>query len=119
MGGPIPVFGLAGRRRTLRRRSVCRDDRCGPGSRQGNTFAGDVVSSGTYTGGTNKTYAMKITDGRRAWCGKIPDINRRRPDLGKRNALGSSGIVDLGDGVSLTFDDYGGTKPLVKTIFFT
>ncbi len=28
---------------------------------EGNTFAGDVVSSGTYTGVTNNTYAMKIT----------------------------------------------------------
>jgi flagellar hook-associated protein 3 FlgL len=82
-----------------------------------NTFAGDVVSAGTYTGGTNNTYAMKITtagafgvatyqistDGGRTW----------EPDT-----LTGAGAIDLGDGVSLTFDDYGGTRAFGKNDIF-
>ena len=84
---------------------------------EGNTFAGDVVSSGTYTGGTNNTYAMKITaagafgvakyqistDGGRTWGAETPT---------------GAGVIDLGDGVSLTFDDYGGTKAFGKNDIF-
>ena len=76
----------------------------------GNTFAGDVVSSGIYTGTINNTYAMKITtpgafgvatyrlstDGGRTWGAET---------------LTGAGVINLGDGVSLTFNDYGGTRP--------
>ncbi len=84
---------------------------------EGNTFAGDVVSSGTYTGVTNNTYAMKITaagalgvatyrisiDGGRTW--------------GAETVTGA-GAIDLGDGVSLTFNDYGGTRALGENDIF-
>ncbi|MHB8910067.1 MAG: flagellin N-terminal helical domain-containing protein [Syntrophales bacterium] len=76
----------------------------------GNTFAGDVISSGAYTGSINSTYALKITtagafgvakyristDGGRTWGIETPT---------------GAGVIDLGDGVSLTFNDYGGTRP--------
>ena len=71
----------------------------------GNTFAGTVTSSGTYTGDTNSTYALKIVtpgafgtakyqksaDGGRTW---EPTIPADTP---------VSGIIPLYEGVSLTF----------------
>jgi len=80
-----------------------------------NTFAGTVVSSGAYTGDANKTYAVKITtagalgaatfkystDGGRTW-----NTNAPAPDL----TTPADGIISLGDGMTLTFDDALGTK---------
>jgi flagellar hook-associated protein 3 FlgL len=87
-------------------------------SAQDNAFTGTVTSSGTYTGTTNKSYAVKITtagvlaaatcqistDGGRTWNGA--DL----PMVG--------GNINLGDGVTLTFDDAGGTKPLGQNDVF-
>jgi flagellar hook-associated protein 3 FlgL len=84
---------------------------------EGNTFAGDVESSGIYTDGANNTYAMKITtagafgvatyqistDGGRTWGAET---------------LTGAGVIDLGDGVSLTFDDHGGTEAFGKNDIF-
>lgn len=70
-----------------------------------NTFAGTVVSSGAYTGDTNKTYAVKITsagalgaatyqfstDGGRTWSADA--------------STPLNGAISVGDGVTLTFDD--------------
>jgi len=81
------------------------------GKAANNTFAGTVVSSGTYTGTTNKNYALKITtagalaaaeyqystDGGKTWNGTDLSL--------------AGGSVSLGTGVTLTFDDIGGTKP--------
>lgn len=84
---------------------------------QGNTFTGDVTSGGAYTGSANNTYAVKITtagafgvatyrvstDGGRTWGAEI---------------LTGAGVINLGDGVSLTFNDYGGTRPLGEDDIF-
>jgi flagellar hook-associated protein 3 FlgL len=87
-----------------------------------NTFAGTFVSSGAYTGDTNKTYAVKITtagalgaatfkystDGGRTWNTDVPDLT-----------MPANGIVsNLGDGVTLTFDDALGTKPFGENDVF-
>jgi flagellar hook-associated protein 3 FlgL len=83
-----------------------------------NTFDGTVVSSGAYTAGTNKTYAVKITsdgllgaatykvstDGGRTW--------------GADATTPANGIVSLGDGVTLTFDDALGTRPFGENDVF-
>ena len=84
-----------------------------------NTFGGTVVSSGAYTGNTNKTYALKITaagalgaatykfstDGGRTWSADAPTP--------------ANGVISLGDGVTLTFNDAGGTKPFgVNDVFY-
>jgi flagellar hook-associated protein 3 FlgL len=83
-----------------------------------NVFNGTAVSSGTYVGTTNKTYAVKIThegslaaasaqistDGGRTWNGA--DL----PLVG--------GALNLGDGIVLTFDDAAGDKTFgVNDIF--
>lgn len=83
-----------------------------------NQFTGTVASTGTYTGTENRTYAVRITaagdlntatcqistDGGRTWNGTDLAMN--------------GGSVALGDGVSLAFDDAGGTKPFgVNDIF--
>jgi flagellar hook-associated protein 3 FlgL len=87
----------------------------------GNAFGGGVGSSGAYTGSTNKTYVIKITDvtagnllgqaeyqfssdGGKTWNGT---------DL----LLPAGGSVNLGDGVTLTFSDPGGTGLGVNDIF--
>jgi flagellar hook-associated protein 3 FlgL len=86
-----------------------------------NTFDGTVVSSGAYTGDTNKTYALKITtagalgaatykfstDGGRTWNTDAPDLTTP-----------AGGIISLGDGVTLTFDDALGTKPFGENDVF-
>jgi flagellar hook-associated protein 3 FlgL len=85
-----------------------------------NTFAGTVVSSGAYTGSTNKTYALKITtagflggaatyklstDGGRTWGADTP--------------MPAGGIIGPTDGMTLTFDDALGTKPFgVNDVFY-
>ena len=83
-----------------------------------NVFEGTAVSSGTYSGTTNKTYAVKITqegflaaataqistDGGRTWNGVDLPL--------------AGGVINLGDGVVLTFDDAVGTKAFgVNDIF--
>lgn len=83
-----------------------------------NIFEGTVTSSGAYTGDVNKSYALKITqegalaaaacqvstDGGRTWNGT---------DLSM-----AGGSVNLGDGVTLTFDDAGGVKTFGENDFF-
>ena len=94
-----------------------------PQAAAGNTFAGTVVSSGAYTGDTNKTYAVKITtagalgaatykfstDGGRTWNTTAP-----APDL----ITPANGVISLGDGVTLTFDDVLGTNPFGENDVF-
>ncbi|HEX2770339.1 MAG TPA: flagellar hook-associated protein FlgL, partial [Geobacteraceae bacterium] len=94
-----------------------------PQAAAGNTFAGTVVSSGAYTGDTNKTYAVKITtagalgaatykfstDGGRTW-----NTNAPAPDL----ITPSNGVISLGDSVTLTFDDVLGTNPFGENDVF-
>jgi flagellar hook-associated protein 3 FlgL len=84
------------------------------GAAANNAFKGTVTSAGVYTGTVNKTYALKITndgvlgaatykfsaDGGRTW-------NKDNPDL----TMPAGGSITLGDGVTLTFNDAGGTKP--------
>jgi flagellar hook-associated protein 3 FlgL len=83
-----------------------------------NTFAGTVVSSGAYTGDTNKTYAVKITsagalgaatyqfstDGGRTWSADA--------------STPLNGAISVGDGVTLTFDDVLGTNPFGENDVF-
>lgn len=92
-----------------------------------NTFAGTVVSSGAYSGTTNKTYAVRITsagplatataeistDGGMTWS----DQAGNGTDLSVAGAL-SGGSIDLGDGVLLTFDDSGGSNSFGKDDIF-
>ncbi|MBN1380245.1 MAG: flagellar hook-associated protein FlgL [Deltaproteobacteria bacterium] len=80
------------------------------GKGEDNVFGGNVTSGGTYTGTGNQTYVLKVTtagnlsaatcqistDGGRTWNGV---------DLAM-----TGGVISLGDGVELTFDDLGGTE---------
>ena len=79
-----------------------------------NIFQGTVVSSGAYTNSSNKTYVIKITD-----VTSVGDLlgeaeYQSSTDGGKTwsaaATLPAGGSVDLGDGVTLTFDDLGGTE---------
>lgn len=85
---------------------------------QGNAFQGTAVSAGTFTGSVNKTYVVKITqegdlaeascqvstDGGRTWGGDVLAM--------------AAGVIDLGDGVTLAFDDAAGEHKLGKNDVF-
>jgi flagellar hook-associated protein 3 FlgL len=87
-----------------------------------NTFQGTVTSSGTYTGSSNKTYVIKITDVTSVGAFLGEAEYQSSTDGGKTwNAaatLPAGGSVNLGDGVTLTFDDLGGTKAFGKNDIF-
>ncbi len=79
-----------------------------------NIFQGTVVSSGAYTGSINKTFVVKITDV--TTVGKFlgEAAYQYSTDGGKtwsaESTIPAGGAVDMGEGVTLTFDDLGGTK---------
>lgn len=79
-----------------------------------NTFQGTVVSSGTYTGSSNKTFVIKITDVTSVGNLLGQAEYQSSADGGKTwsaaATLPAGGSVDLGDGVTLAFDDIGGTE---------
>jgi flagellar hook-associated protein 3 FlgL len=83
----------------------------------GNVFTGDIVSSGTYTGDTNSTYVMKITSAGVFGAAKY-QISTDGGRTWGIETLSGSGVVALGNGVSLTFNDYGGTKAFGQNDIF-
>ena len=88
-----------------------------------NTFEGTVISSGAYTGSTNKTYVIKITDVTLSVSFSVrqnTSLQRTAAKHGVASAtLPAGGSVNLGDGVTLTFDDLGGTEGFgVNDIFY-
>lgn len=85
-----------------------------------NTFAGTVVSSGNYTGDTNKTFALKIMDGGISGAAtyKISTDGGRTWETDPAQILPAGGVIDLGNGASLTFDDMGGTEAFGQNDIF-
>jgi flagellar hook-associated protein 3 FlgL len=84
------------------------------GTADENTFQGTVVSSGTYTGSSNKTYVIKITDVTSVGEFLGEAEYQSSTDAGKTWSVSATipagGSVNLGDGVTLTFDDFAGTE---------
>lgn len=92
-----------------------------------NVFKGTALSSGTYSGTTNKTYAVKITsggslaaataqisaDGGATWQNTTED----GIDLSAPGAM-AGGVIEFGDGVVLTFDDSAGAKAFGENDIF-
>ncbi len=90
----------------------------------GNAFDGVVTSGGTYTGSENKTYVVKITDWnegtRTATYDVSADGGESWSTTGSTVVLPDGGSVttgDLGDGITLTFDDAGTVEPTAGDIF--
>jgi len=79
-----------------------------------NTFQGTVLSSGAYTGSTNKTYVVKITDvttvGEFLGEAEYQLSSDGGKTWGVSATLPAGGSINLGEGVTLTFDDFGGTE---------
>jgi flagellar hook-associated protein 3 FlgL len=89
-----------------------------PQAAAGNAFAGTVVSSGAYTGDTNKTYAVKITS-----AGALGAATYKFSTDGGRTwsadaSTPLNGAISVGDGVTLTFDDVLGTNPFGENDVF-
>ncbi|MDA3834411.1 MAG: flagellar hook-associated protein FlgL [Spirochaetales bacterium] len=81
----------------------------------GNTFDGDVTSSGTYTGSVNKTYVVKITDWDNVTETATYDVSDDGGaswiSTGETFVLLNDGEVSIGDGINLTFKDTGAADP--------
>jgi flagellar hook-associated protein 3 FlgL len=79
-----------------------------------NIFQGTVTSSGTYTGSSNKTYVIKITDVTSVGEFLGEAEYKSSTDGGKTwsasATIPAGGSVNLGDGVTLSFDDFAGTE---------
>jgi flagellar hook-associated protein 3 FlgL len=79
-----------------------------------NIFQGTATSSGTYTGSSNKTYVIKITDVTSVGEFLGEAEYQSSTDGGKTwsasATIPAGGSVNLGDGITLTFDDFGGTE---------
>jgi flagellar hook-associated protein 3 FlgL len=83
-----------------------------------NLFAGTAVSGGAFTGGENKTYALKITEEGALGAAKYRISTDGGRTWGDEALSDAGGVVDLGDGVLLTFDDGGGAHHLFKNDLF-
>lgn len=72
-----------------------------------NTYGGTVVQSGTYTGGTNKTYVLKITTAGDQTAAKFKISSDGGKTWGAESAAGAIDAPNLviGDGIELTFPD--------------
>lgn len=89
-----------------------------PTSASANSFDGTVAAGGSYTGTTNKTYALKIvtggtlndatyqvsSDGGKTWGAELDDLN--------------TGTVTLSEGVSLSFNDNGANPLVAEDLFY-
>jgi flagellar hook-associated protein 3 FlgL len=84
-----------------------------------NGFTGAVTSGGAFAGSANTAYVVKITGG-----GTLAAATYQFSTDGGRNWNGADlslagGLIDLGDGVTLTFDDAGGTKNFGENDIFS
>ena len=83
-----------------------------------NQFTGTYTSSGIYTGDINKTYTVKITEEGVLGTAKYQISTDGGRTWGSETLSDISGIVNLGDGVVLTFDDFSGARPLGNNDIF-
>jgi len=88
------------------------------GAAPGNAFQGTVTSSGVYTGSTNNTYVVKITNAGPLATAKYQFSTDGGNTWNGTDLALAGGSVNLGDGVTLTFNDAGGTKPFGVTDIF-
>jgi flagellar hook-associated protein 1 len=81
----------------------------------GNTYAGVVSSGGVFTGDINMPYAMKIIAGGAFGVATYKISTDGGLNWGtEKTTVAGDGVISLGDGVSLTFNEFGdATKPLV------
>ncbi|MFA5183082.1 MAG: flagellar hook-associated protein FlgL [Syntrophales bacterium] len=72
-----------------------------------NTYGGTAVQSGTYTGGTNKSYVLKITAGGDQTAAKYKISSDGGKTWGVESAAGAIDVPNfvIGDGIELTFPD--------------
>jgi flagellar hook-associated protein 3 FlgL len=83
-----------------------------------NAFGGTVSSSGTFTGDVNKTYAVKITSAGLLGAAMYKFSTDGGRTWGADTLMPASGIIGPIDGVTLTFNDIGGTTPLGENDVF-
>lgn len=94
------------------------------GASGGNAFDGTVTSGGTYTGSENKTYVVRMTDWnegtRTATYDVSADGGKNWTTTGATFVLPDGGSVatgDIGDGITLTFEDSGTAELAEGDIF--
>lgn len=74
---------------------------------EANSYKANVTQSGTYTGGTNKSYVLKITTGGDQTAAKYMISSDGGKNWGAESAAGAIDAPNLviGDGIELTFPD--------------
>jgi flagellar hook-associated protein 3 FlgL len=84
-----------------------------------NQFTGTAISGGAFTGNTNMAYALKITESGVLGTAKYQISADGGRTWGIETLTDVDGVVPLGDGVTLTFDDLGGAGPLIHNDIFS
>lgn len=83
-----------------------------------NSFIGTCTSGGVYTGSSNESYTLKITEEGVLGVAKHQISTDGGRTWGSETLSDISGIVNLGDGIVLTFDDFDGASPLGRNDIF-
>lgn len=72
-----------------------------------NQFDGTALAAGTYTGASNNTYAVRIEHGDVLGAATYQLSTNGGKDWGTIQTVAATGVIALGDGISLTLTDSG------------
>ena len=89
-----------------------------PASAPANSFDGTVAAGGSYTGTTNKTYALKIVSGGTLNNATYQISSDDGKTWGAEQTDLDTGTINLPDGISLTFTDNGANRLETGDLFY-
>ena len=89
-----------------------------PVARSANGFDGSVYSGGTYTGSADKTYTVRIASGGAPGTATYEVSDDGGTTWGAAAVVPASGIVSLGDGLTVRFGDDGTTGLTAGDLFY-
>jgi len=89
-----------------------------PVAHSANGFDGSVFSGGTYTGPADKTYTVRIASGGAPGTATYEVSDDGGATWGAAAAVPASGIVSLGDGLTVRFGDDGTTDLTAGDLFY-
>lgn len=89
-----------------------------PVAHSANGFDGSVYSGGTYTGTADKTYTVRIASGGAPGTATYEVSDDGGATWGAAAAVPASGIVSLGDGLTVRFGDDGTTDLTAGDLFY-
>ena len=89
-----------------------------PVAHSANGFDGSVYSGGTYTGTADKTYTVRIASGGAPGTATYEVSDDGGATWGAAAAVPASGVVSLGDGLTVRFGDDGTTDLTAGDLFY-